>query len=145
MKKTIKSILQEKGSKVHSIGPQATVAEALAAFAEFNVGALLVIDSQGHVSGIISERDYARRVELEGRSSDEIRVADIMTTQVCYVRPGQSVEEGLALVTEQRCRHLPVMDGHELLGLVSIGDLVKATIEEKEFLIDQLTHYIKSG
>lgn len=145
MKKNIKSILQEKGSEVHSIGPQETVARALAGFAEFNVGALLVIDGDGDLVGILSERDYARKVELQGRSSGETRVEEIMTGQVCYVHPGQSVEEGLALVTEKRCRHLPVMENGQLLGLVSIGDLVKATIEEKEFLIDQLTHYIKSG
>ncbi|SRR6056297_629344 len=143
--KTIADILREKGSLVHTIGRDETVYVALQKMAEANIGALLVTDEQQQVVGIVSERDYARKVALQGISSLETPVSSIMTDQVCCTRPDHSVEECLALITEQRCRHLPVMADDKLLGLVSIGDLVKASLAEKEFMISQLTHYIKSG
>ncbi|MBE0585771.1 MAG: CBS domain-containing protein [Desulfofustis sp.] len=143
--KTVKDILNEKGAAVITINQKQTVYEALTQFASAGIGALVVVDDQGTVVGMLSERDYARKVILKGMSSLNTSVKEIMTELVCYVHPEQSVDECMALVTEKRFRHLPVMDNGELLGLVSIGDLVKASISEKEFLINQLTHYIKSG
>lgn len=145
MKKIIKDILQEKGAEVHTIEQEETVYAALTKLAEKNIGALVVVDKQGSVVGIMSEREYARRVILKGLSSLNTPVKAILREKVYYVHPNNSVEDCMALITEARCRHLPVMENGELLGLVSIGDLVKATIEEKEFLINQLTDYIKSG
>jgi CBS domain-containing protein len=142
--KTVKQILKEKGAEVWTIGPDQTVLEALRLMAEKEVGALLVINSGG-VVGIISERDYARKVILRGVYSKDTPVRDIMSGKVFFVRPDQTAEECLALMTEMRCRHLPVMEDNELKGLVSIGDAVKAVISEKEFLIGQLENYIKGG
>ncbi len=142
--KTIKDILKEKGSDVFTIDQNETVFSALTKMAEKNLGALVVTDDKGAVVGLLSERDYARKVILKGVFSKKTRVQAIMERQVYYVQPDNSVEESMSLMTDKRTRHLPVMDDGQLLGLVSIGDLVKATIDEKEFLIDQLTHYIKS-
>lgn len=142
--KTVKDILGNKGQEVLKVDQVETVYAALAKMAEKDVGALLVVNAQGAVVGMLSERDYARKVILKGASSLETKVQEIMSTKVCYVEPGQSVDECMALVTEKRCRHLPVMEGGELVGMVSIGDLVKASISEKEFLINQLTNYIQS-
>jgi len=143
--KTIKDVLQEKGSEVFTINQNETVFAALAKLAEKNAGALLVIDGQDDVVGLLSERDYARKVILKGVFSKDTLVKDIMEKQVYYVHPENTVEESMSLMTEKRTRHLPVMVNGSLLGLVSIGDLVKATIQEKEFLINQLTNYIKAG
>lgn len=143
--KTVKDILKEKGSDVFTVNLNETVFAALTKFAEVNIGALVVVDEQKNVVGIVSERDYARKVFLRGLSSHDALVKEIMTEKVCYAEPSRSVEECLTLITEKRCRHLPVMDNGQLAGLVSIGDLVKVIIEEKELLIHQLTHYIKSG
>jgi CBS domain-containing protein len=112
--------------------------------AKENVGALLVMKGEKLV-GIMSERDYARKVILEGRSSLKTTVDKIMTNKVLYISPEASVEEGLALMSEKRCRHLPVLDAGMLIGMVSIGDLVQANIAEKEFMISQLENYILSG
>jgi CBS domain-containing protein len=112
--------------------------------AKENVGALLVMKGEKLV-GIMSERDYARKVILEGRSSLKTTVDKIMTSKVLYISPEASVEEGLALMSEKRCRHLPVLDAGSLIGMVSIGDLVQANIAEKEFMINQLENYILSG
>lgn len=142
--KTIKDILKEKGSEVFTIDENHTVFSALTKMAEKNLGALVVTDDKGAVVGLLSERDYARKVVLKGVVSKETRVQSIMEQQVYYVQPDNSVEESMSLMTDKRTRHLLVMDDDQLLGLVSIGDLVKATIDEKEFLIDQLTHYIRS-
>jgi CBS domain-containing protein len=109
-----------------------------------NVGALLVMDA-GRVVGMISERDYARKVVLHGLSSPMTKVRAIMTQNVFFVRPEQTVEECMAVMTDKRSRHLPVFDGEKLVGLISIGDLVKASIAEKEFIISQLENYIKAG
>jgi CBS domain-containing protein len=109
--------------------------------AEFHIGALLVMEGQ-HVAGIVTERDYARKIALMSRSSRETEVREIMTAAVMYVRPCQTSEECMALMTENRLRHLPVMQDGELLGMLSIGDLVKDIISEQRFIIDQLAHYI---
>ena len=143
--KTVKEILLTKGNEVLTIGQEQTVYDALVKMAEADVGALVVLDDRQAPIGILSERDYARKVILKGVSSLNTQVGAIMTDKVCYVAPKQSVEECMALMTERRCRHLPVMDGQQLVGLVSIGDLVKSSISEKEFLINQLTSYIQSS
>ena len=144
MTKTIRDILNTKGSDVYTIGADANIFEALERMAEKNIGALLVM-KDGKVVGIMSERDYARKVILQGRSSLQTPIEKIMTKQVCYALPSQTVEECLVLITEKRCRHLPVFDGSTLVGMVSIGDLVKASIAEKEYMINQLENYIKAG
>ncbi len=141
--KKIDQLLENKGSQVWSIHPDASVLEALALMAEKHIGALLVIDDTGPV-GVISERDYARSVVLKGKTSRDTRVREIMSTHVVCVTPDQTIEEGMALMTERRVRHLPVIDGGQVLGLVSIGDLVKSIISEQKFIIEQLEHYINS-
>jgi CBS domain-containing protein len=141
MSKTIRDVLKNKGDSVVSISPEATVYSALELMASKNVGALLVMrDNQ--VIGILSERDYARKVILEGRSSLNTAVEKIMSSKVLYVTPSMSVEEGLAVMSDKRCRHLPVIQDKELVGMVSIGDLVKAQVADKNFMISQLEHYI---
>jgi len=144
MSQTIVDILDDKGRKVFSTGGDATVFDALQTMADNNVGALLVM-SVGQVIGIFSERDYARKVLQAGFSSPETPVRTFMSSEIFYAKPDQTVEEALAIMTEKRCRHLPVLDNHELIGLVSIGDLVKATIAAKEFIISQLEDYIQGG
>lgn len=144
MAKTVRDILAVKGNAVYTIGSDANIYEALERMAEKNVGALVVIKAD-QVVGILSERDYARKVILHGRSSLQTPIEKIMTRQVCYALPSQTVEECLAVITEKRCRHLPVFDGTRMVGMVSIGDLVKASLEEKEFMIHQLENYIKTG
>jgi CBS domain-containing protein len=142
--KTVKQLLKEKGSSVLSIQPDATVYDALKLMAEKNVGALLVLE-KGKLVGILSERDYARRVILKAKSSLKTPVRDIMIERVRFVRPEQTIEECMALMTEKHIRHLPVLVGDQVVGIVSIGDLVKASIEEKEFMIKQLENYITGG
>jgi CBS domain-containing protein len=139
--KTVKQILRDKGGNVLSIEPTATVFDALKLMAEKNVGALLVLE-KGKVVGILSERDYARKVILQGKSSLKTPVRDIMTERVMFIRPEQTVEECMALMTEKHIRHLPVLVEDQLVGVVSIGDLVKASIDEKDFMIKQLENYI---
>ncbi len=141
MSKLIRDVLKNKGDAIHSISAGATVYQALEQMANEDVGALLVMDN-GKVSGLISEREYARKVILEGRSSLNTEVKKIMLTKVPFVNPDMSVDECLALMTDKRCRHLPVFENKELVGLVSIGDLVKAQIAEKEYFIHQLEDYI---
>ncbi|MFO7577364.1 MAG: CBS domain-containing protein [Pelovirga sp.] len=143
--KTVKEILADKGREVVTIHQDETLQEALNLLVEAGIGALVVVDDDGDIAGIFSERDYIRTVVRKKSSALKLPIRDIMTSMVLYVRPDQSVDECMSLVTEKRCRHLPVLDGGSLGGLVSIGDLVKASISEKEFLIQQLTHYIKSG
>ena len=140
--KTVAQILKSKPElAVHTIGPTATVYEAVKLMADKNVGALVVVED-GKVVGIVSERDYARKVALMARSSKDTLLRDIMSSPVMYVNPEQTSDECMAVMTENRLRHLPVMDGGQLIGLVSIGDLVKATISEQQFIIEQLEHYI---
>lgn len=139
--KTVKQLLDSKGHDVWSISPETSVFDAIRLMAEKEVGALLVVEGVRLV-GIVSERDYARKVILKEKSSQETLIKDIMTTRVIYAYPDQTVEECMALMTEKRIRHLPVLDGGQLLGIISIGDLVKAIIAEQQFMIDQLEHYI---
>lgn len=140
--RTVGSLLQTKGNAVWSIGPDASMYEALQMLAEKNVGALLVRDGDELV-GIVSERDYARRVELAGRTAHNTRVSEIMTRRVVCVRPEQTMEQCMALMTKERIRHLPVLDeADRLIGIISIGDVVKEVIADQEFLIQQLENYI---
>lgn len=141
MKKTIRGIIAEKGSSVWSVTPETMVYDALKLMNEKGVGALLVLE-KGKIAGIFSERDYARKVVLHDKSSLKTPVREIMSAKVFCAKPNWSVEQCMALMTDRRTRHLPVVDGDELLGMLSIGDLVKATIEEKDFLIEQLEIYI---
>src|SRR6056297_1661042 len=134
MIKTVAKILQNKGHEVHSVAPEATVYQALEIMAEKEVGALVVLE-KGKVVGIFSERDYARSVELQGLESRTTLVRQVMTEMLHYITPDKSVEDGMSLVTESHCRHLPVLKDNELIGLVSIGDLVKASLAEKDFVI----------
>ena len=127
---------------VHNIAPGASVYDALRLMADKNIGALLVVE-EGKIVGILSERDYARKVVLMDRSSKQTAVRDVMTSSVMYARPDQTNEECMALMTDNRLRHLPVIDKGRLLGLVSMGDLVKDIISEQQFTIDQLQHYIQ--
>ena len=139
---TAAELLKSKAHQtVHTITPTASVFDAVKLMADRNVGALLVMEGT-KVAGIITERDYARKIVLMSRSSKETPVRAIMTSAVMYVRPDQTSEECMMLMTENRLRHLPVMDGSTLLGLVSIGDLVKDIISEQKFIIQQLENYI---
>ena len=139
----VSSVLRRKGSdrKVLSISPDASVYEAIAMMAENSIGALLVV-SNGVLVGIMSERDYARKVVLQSRSSKDTRVADIMTTPVITVSPAHTVEECMRLMTDKRIRHLPVVDGSTIAGIVSIGDLVRAVITVQGETIQYLQQYI---
>ena len=139
--KSLKQLLEGKGREIYSIGPDARVFDALRLMADKSVGALIVTEG-GRIAGVISERDYARKVILLGKSSKETRVRDIMTHKVITVHPGQTVEECLALMTEKRIRHLPVTEGERLIGVLSIGDLVKEVIAEQQRTIEQLESYI---
>lgn len=139
---TIDPILAAKGHDVFTISADSTVFDALQAMAERDVGALVVLDGES-ITGMFSERDYARRVILQGLSSPRTAVRQVMTSAVYYATPGQSVEECMALMTDKHVRHLPMIDsGGSLVGVVSIGDLVRASIADKEFLISQLERYI---
>jgi len=139
--KTVAQLLRTKGHEVLSVSPELSVFEALEVMAEKNVGALLVLEGERLV-GVFSERDYARKVILKGKASKEIPVREIMSTHVLYVRPQQTVEDCMALMTDKRVRHLPVMEEERLVGVISIGDVVKAIIAEQEFMIEQLQNYI---
>ena len=141
----VAKVLEEKGSEVLRIDADATVFDAIKRMVDSNVGALLVTDG-GNVTGIVTERDYLRRVTLEGRTEEETLVREIMTSPLVYVTPETSVEECMAVMTERRIRHVPVFtDGRELVGVVSIGDLVKFKSKEQSFRIKFLTEYIESG
>jgi len=139
---TAAQILKSKPDQtIYSTTPGATVFEAVKLMAEKGIGALLVVEGEAIV-GVVTERDYARKVVLMARSSKDTPVRDIMTAPVMYVGPEQSAEECMMLMTENRLRHLPVMDKGRLIGLISIGDLVKSVISEQKFIIEQLEHYI---
>jgi CBS domain-containing protein len=140
--KNAADILQSKpNTTVHSVTPSTSMFEAIKLMAEKNIGALLVVEGET-IRGIVSERDYARKIILAGRSSRETPVGDVMTSPVMYVGPTASTQECMALMTDRRLRHLPVMENGKLLGLISIGDLVKDIISEQSFMIEQLQHYI---
>ncbi len=139
--KTVKQLLETKGYDVWSIKPKASVYEVIEQMSEKGVGALAVMED-GRLVGVVSERDCARKVFLKGLSPREVRVKDIMTTNVIYAHLDHTVEECMHVMTEKRVRHLPVMNEEELVGIISIGDLVKAIIDEQQFTIEQLVHYI---
>jgi len=141
MAEVIKDLLKIKNKEVWTIEPGASVYDAITEMADREIGALVVTE-ESRVVGIITERDYARKVILQDKSSKNTPVRDIMTEKVIYVQPDQKIDECMALMTEKRIRHLPVLNGGKLVGMISIGDVVKAVISEKEFLIDQLTSYI---
>ena len=138
---SVKQLLQGKGHDVWSIDPEASVYDAIAKMAQEEVGALVVLEGESLV-GVVSERDYARKVVLQGRSSRDTKIKDIMTTRVAFARPDQTVQDCMAMMTDKRIRHLPIMDGDKLLGVISIGDLVKSIIEEQQHVIEQLEQYI---
>jgi CBS domain-containing protein len=138
----LSQLLQSKGREVYSIAPGASVLDAVRQMAERHIGALLVIE-EGRLEGIVSERDYARKVVLNGRSSTTTAVREIMSAPVVTIGPDHTVEDAMRLMTSRRIRHLPVMQGRDLLGVVSIGDLVKSVIEEQRHTIEDLRTYIQ--
>lgn len=138
----VADILKAKGDAiVHSIGPNDSVFDALQRMADKGIGALLVMEDE-RIVGIVTERDYARKIALKGRTSALTQVCDVMTTSVMFVKPAQTSEECMALMTDNRVRHLPVIKDDQLMGLISIGDLVKHIISEQKFVIEQLEQYI---
>lgn len=141
--KTVSQLLQGKGGSIWSVAPESSVFDALKLMAEKNCGALLVM-SDGKLRGILSERDYARKVILLGKSSHDLAVREIMSDKVVCVGLKQTVDECLALMSGKRIRHLPVLDGGQVIGVLSVGDLVKAVIEEQQLTIQQLESYIHS-
>ena len=141
---TVRELLTIKGHDIWSIAPQAMAYEALQLMSEKDVGALLVV-VKGKLVGIFSERDYARKVVLEGRSSRDTQVAQLMSHEVLYVGPQNTTEDCMALMTAKRVRHLPVMENNRLIGIVTIGDVVKQVIADRQFAIDQLEKYITGG
>jgi len=139
--KTVTQLLRGKGHDILSVSPDTPVFDALQVMAEKNVGALLVLEREELV-GIFSERDYARKIILVGKSSKETAVREIMSSHVLYVRPQQTIEDCMALMTDKRVRHLPVLEDERVIGVISIGDVVKGIISEQEFMIEQLQNYI---
>ncbi|WP_027891052.1 CBS domain-containing protein [Calidithermus chliarophilus] len=141
MTSSVRQLILAKGNRVHTISPDATVFEALERMAMYDIGALVVMEDE-RVVGIFSERDYARKVVLVGRVSRETKVREIMTDEVITVSPDTTVGECMALMTGKRIRHLPVLEGGNLVGLISIGDVVKAIMSEQELMIAELESYI---
>jgi CBS domain-containing protein len=140
--KNVAHILRSKPDQtVHTVPPSISMFDALKMMAEKNIGAVVVVEGE-RVVGIVSERDYARKIVLAGRTSRDTIIRDIMTSPVLYVEPQQSTDECMAIMTQNRLRHLPVLENGKLVGLVSIGDLVKDIISEQDFMIQQLHHYI---
>jgi CBS domain-containing protein len=139
----VAQLLKHKGNDIYSVDPEAPVLEAIRLMAEYGVGALLVMQGQRLV-GVVSERDYARKVILNGRSSSETPVRQIMSSPVLSVRPDQSVRECMQIVTDKRVRHLPVVEGERVVGVLSIGDLVRSVLEEQQKTIEELEQYIRS-
>jgi CBS domain-containing protein len=139
----VAQLLKHKPDIIYSVGPGAPVLEAIRLMAEHGVGALLVMEGQQLV-GVVSERDYARKVILKGRSSNETAVRQIMSSPVLTVRPDQSVRECMQIVNDKRVRHLPVVEGERVIGVLSIGDLVRAVLEEQQKTIEELEQYIRS-
>lgn len=139
--KSVAQLLKVKGTIIHSVPPSASVLECLRLFADKGIGAALVTEGN-RLTGIFTERDYARKVALQGKSSKDLKVQDVMTTDVLWVGPERTNEECMALMTEKRIRHLPVMEGGKVIGIISIGDLVKDIIAEQQFVIGHLERYI---
>ncbi len=138
---TVRDVLDRKGRQVYSVNPEDSVYRALEIMSDHRIGALMVVDS-GKLVGVVSERDYARKIALKGKSSRDTNVGEIMTRNVYCIRPGARIEDCMALMTEKSVRHLPVIDEENLDGVISIGDVVKATITHQEFIIEQLEHFI---
>lgn len=138
---TVSQLLDAKGHDVFSVAPDDSVLYALELMAKHDVGALVVMDDD-HLRGIISERDYARKVILDGRTSEDTKVSQVMTAKVLCASPSQTIPECFALMTDKRIRHLPVLEHKKVIGMLSIGDCVKATIHDQEFVIEQLENYI---
>jgi CBS domain-containing protein len=141
---TVQQLIARKGNTIWATKPDSTVFEALTLMAEKGIGALLVFD-EGQLSGIFSERDYARKVILKGKSSHNTTIREIMTDKVLVVNPQQTMSECMALMTDKHIRHLPVVEDSTVIGVISIGDVVKEIISEQAFVIDQLESYITSG
>lgn len=139
--KTVEQLLESKHHSLVSVAPSATVLEALKVMADKEIGAVIVIDD-GHLVGIFSERDYARKVVLQGKASKDTPVREIMTDKVVCVRPDQTIDDCMGLMTDKRIRHLPVLEHKKVIGVISIGDVVKEMLSEKEFVIKQLESYI---
>jgi len=141
---TVRDMIRKKGGEVYTLAPEATVFDALKLMAKFNTGAVLVM-SGDKVEGILSERDCARRVELEGKSAKNTKVTEIMTSKVIYIEANQPLEECMALMIDKNIRHLPVYDNGKLLGLISVRDVLKEVVDVQKFMISQLEHYITGG
>jgi CBS domain-containing protein len=141
---TVRQVLAEKGREVHHIHPDASVLAALEIMAEHQIGALVVLEG-GNLAGIITERDYARKIVLKGRTSPGTKVREIMSTRVICARLDQTVEQCMAVMTAKAVRHLPVLEHKQVAGIVSIGDMVKSIIADQKFVIEQLEHYISGG
>jgi CBS domain-containing protein len=140
---TVKNLLQKKGGIIHSVSPNSCVYDALEVLESKNLGALVVVE-EGKLIGIFTERDYARKVVLKGRSSKETFIRDIMTDRPIFVTPDNTIDDCMQIMTDKSIRHLPVIESGRLVGIISIGDLVKFVIEEKNFIIENLEHYIVS-
>jgi len=143
--KTVRQLLESKGNEVATISPDMSVFESMQLMAARNIGALLVINAGSKLVGIVTERDYARKMYMQNKFAKDVPVTEIMTRQVVFVRPDQTNEECMALITEKRVRHLPVLENDRVIGIISIGDLVKDTISEQQFIIHQLENYIHHG
>ncbi len=141
---TVRDMLRKKGGDVFMISPDITVLEALKLMAQHNTGALVVVNGK-KVDGILSERDCVRKMDLAGKTAKKTKVADIMTSKVIYVEASQPLEECMALMIDKNIRHLPVYDGKELLGLISVRDVLKEVVDVQKFMISQLEHYITGG
>lgn len=141
--KTVRQLLDAKGYETLSVKPDTNVFDALTVMAEKHIGALVVIDDDDHLAGIFSERDYAREVALKGKTSRMTKIAEVMSTRVITVSPDQLTDECMELMSGKRIRHLPVVENDRVIGILSIGDLVKETIAYQQFLIQQLESYIQ--
>jgi CBS domain-containing protein len=141
---TVRDMIRRKGGEIFSITPDSTVYEALELMAKHNTGALMVV-SGGKVEGIISERDCIRKVDLAGKNAKTTSVSEIMTSKVVYIEASQPLEECMALMIDKNIRHLPVYDGKEFLGLISVRDVLKEVVDVQKFMISQLEHYITGG
>lgn len=142
---TVRQLLARKGHSVHTIRPDASVLEALQLMAQYDVGALVVLGEGGEVVGLLSERDYARKVILRGKQSSETRVDEIMEEKPVYVRSVQSIEDCMLLMTERRTRHLPVVENGQVAGVISIGDVVKEMLADRDETIEELEQYIQGN
>ncbi|NQT59162.1 MAG: CBS domain-containing protein [Bacteroidetes bacterium] len=141
----VRDVISKKGNKFWTVTPESSVKSSLDLMAEKNIGAVPVLDKKGEIAGIFSERDFTRACSKDNKLCLEYPVSKVMTSRVFCVSPKQSIDNCMALMTEKRIRHLPVLDGSTLVGIISIGDVVKAVITEKDILIDQLEHYIEGS